>query len=117
MRRYSEAVQADVRKRMSPPHDQSVAQIAEELGIHVDTLYNWRDAWRLQGEVVPASGKEPEGWSAADKFTDVPRPLASTKPSSVPTVVSGPLSLAGRQCCQRKAGVNSGRTKGTGEAS
>ena len=53
MRRYSEAVKADVRRRMSPPHRQSVARIAEELGIHVVTLYNWRKAWRLQGEVVP----------------------------------------------------------------
>ena len=55
MRRYSEAVKADVRRRMSPPQRQSVAQISEELGIHVVTLYNWRKAWRLQGEVVPAS--------------------------------------------------------------
>ena len=69
MRRYSEAVKADVRKRMSPPQRQSVARISEELGIHVMTLYKWRKAWRLQGEVVPASEKEPEGWSAADKFT------------------------------------------------
>ena len=71
MRRYSEAVKADVRRRMSPPHRQSVAQISAELGIHVASLYNWRKAWRLQGEVVPASEKEPEGWSAADKFTVV----------------------------------------------
>ena len=35
------------------------------------TLYNWRKAWRLQGEVVPASEKDPEGWSATDKFTVV----------------------------------------------
>ena len=28
MRRYSEAVKADVRRRMSPPHRQSVAQIS-----------------------------------------------------------------------------------------
>jgi transposase-like protein len=68
MRRYSEAVKADVRRRMSPPMRQSVAQISAELGIHVVTLYNWRKVWRLQGEVVPASEKEPEGWSAADKF-------------------------------------------------
>ena len=54
---------------MHPPHRQSVARISEELGIHVVTLYNWRKTWRLQGEVVPASEKEPEGWSAADKFT------------------------------------------------
>jgi transposase-like protein len=79
MRRYSEAVKpkasakqwVDVRRRMSPPHRQSVARISEELGIHLATLYNWRKAWRLQGEVVPSSEKEPEGWSAADKFTVV----------------------------------------------
>ena len=71
MRRYSEAVKADVRRRMSPPHRQSVAPISEELGIHVNTLYKWRKTWRLQGEVVPASEKDPDGWSAADKFTVV----------------------------------------------
>jgi transposase-like protein len=41
-----------VRRRMRPPHRQSVAQISAELGIHVVTLYNWRKTWRLQGEVV-----------------------------------------------------------------
>jgi transposase len=56
---------------MSPPMRQSVAQISTELGIHVVTLYNWRKAWRLQGEVVPASEKDPEGWGATDKFTVV----------------------------------------------
>ena len=71
MSRYSEAVKADVRRRMSPPQRQRVAQISAELDIHVVTLYNWRKAWRLQGEVVPASEKEPEGWSAADKLTVV----------------------------------------------
>jgi len=54
MRRYSEAVKADVRRRMSPPHRQSLARISEELGIHVITLYNWRQEWRLQGKVVRA---------------------------------------------------------------
>jgi len=45
MHRYSEAVKADVRRRMSPPHKQSLARISAELGIHVVTLYNWRKAW------------------------------------------------------------------------
>ncbi len=71
MHRYSEAVRADVRRRMSSPHRQSVARISEELGIHAITLYKWTKTWRLQGEVVPPSEKEPEGWSAADKFTVV----------------------------------------------
>ncbi|QNI69443.1 hypothetical protein [Cyanobium sp. NS01] len=57
---------------MSPPHRQSVARISEELGIHMITLYKWRKTWRLQGEVVPASEKDPDaGGSAADKFTVV----------------------------------------------
>jgi transposase-like protein len=71
MRRYSKAVKADMRRRMSPPHRQSVAQISAELGIHVVTLYNWRKTWRLQGAVVPASQKEPEGWGPENKFTVV----------------------------------------------
>ncbi len=62
MRRYSEAIKADVRRRMSPPNRQSVARISEETGIHVATLYVWGKGWRLEGEVVPASQKDPEGW-------------------------------------------------------
>ena len=71
MRRYSEAVKAEVRRRMGPPQRQSVAELSKELGIHVITLYKWRKTWRLQGEVVPASQKDPEGWGSADKFTVV----------------------------------------------
>ena len=65
------AVQADASKRMSPPNRQDVPQISKELGIHQSTLYKWRSNWRLQGEVVPASDKDPDRWSAADKFTVV----------------------------------------------
>ena len=56
---------------MSPPTRQSVTRISEETGIHICTLYAWRKSWRREGEVVPASQKDPEGWSAADKFTVV----------------------------------------------
>ena len=59
---------------MSPPHRQSVAQISAELCIHVASLYNWRRALRLQGEVVYASEKDPEGLCATDKFTVVSDP-------------------------------------------
>jgi hypothetical protein len=52
MRRYSEAIKADVRRRMSPPNRQSVARISEETGIHPATLYLWRKGWRLEGEVA-----------------------------------------------------------------
>jgi transposase-like protein len=52
MRRYSEAFKSDVRRRMTPPNHQSVAQISAELGIHVASLYNRRRVWRLQGVVT-----------------------------------------------------------------
>jgi transposase-like protein len=71
MRRYSEAVKADVRSRIIPPHRQSVAAISQELGIDVITLYKWRKDCRLQADGVPSSKKDPEGWGAADKFTVV----------------------------------------------
>ena len=71
MRRYSETVKTEVKRRMGPPQRQSVAQISQEFGIHVATLYNWRHNWRLQGEVVPASAKDPEGRAPAGKLTVV----------------------------------------------
>jgi hypothetical protein len=68
---YNEAVKADVRRRMGLPHRQRVAKISQGLGFHVITLYKRRKAWRLHGEVVPPSQKDPEGWGPADKFTVV----------------------------------------------
>jgi hypothetical protein len=34
----------------------------------VITFYKWRKSWWLQGEVVPAYEKDPEGWGATGKF-------------------------------------------------
>ena len=41
------------------PHRESRVQISQELGVHVVTLHQWLKAWRLQGDVVPASQKAP----------------------------------------------------------
>jgi hypothetical protein len=71
MRRYSEAIKADARKRMRPLQRKSVAQISAELGIHLVSLCNWSKDWRLHEEVVPASEKDTEDWGATDKFTVV----------------------------------------------
>ena len=35
------------------------------------TLYNWRRSWQQQGDLVPATGKSAEQWSAAAKFAVV----------------------------------------------
>ncbi|CAK6686569.1 hypothetical protein BBFGKLBO_00040 [Synechococcus sp. CBW1107] len=50
---------------MNPPHCQSVVELAQQLGIHVITL----SKWRLHGEVVPATQRDPEAWGPADQFT------------------------------------------------
>ena len=50
MRRYSESVKVDVRRRMSPPHQECEVRISEELGIHVITPYKRRKTWWLRRE-------------------------------------------------------------------
>jgi hypothetical protein len=44
MRRYSDAVQANVKRLMILPHRQNVAQISAELGIDVVCPYSWKEA-------------------------------------------------------------------------
>ena len=68
---YDQTTRAAVRKRMSPPNRESVAQIARDTGITEQTLYNWRRSWQQQGDLVPATGKPAEQWSAAAKFAVV----------------------------------------------
>ena len=69
MRRYSEAVKAVAERGMRRPPPQTERRSnLNRAGLHIVTLYNLRKAWRLQGEVVPAPRKDPDGWSAVDKF-------------------------------------------------
>ena len=68
---YDAALREAVRIRMSPPNRESVAQIARDTGITAQTIYNWRSQWQKQGQLVPASPKPPEQWSAADKLAAV----------------------------------------------
>jgi len=94
VRRYSEVVKVDVRRRMSLLHRQSLSQISAELDIHEVTLYNLKKGSRLQGEVAPASEKEPEGWGATDKFTVVLETagLNATEPRVLPRARSVPIA-------------------------
>jgi transposase-like protein len=68
MRRYSETVTAKVVRLMGPPQQQSVAHSSQEFGIHAATFYNWRHSWRLHGEVVQASAKDPDGLERCRKI-------------------------------------------------
>ena len=68
---YDAAVRDAIRKRMSPPNRESVAENARTTGITTQTLYNWRSHWQKEGQLVPATSKAPEQWSAADKLAAV----------------------------------------------
>ena len=58
-------------RKLIAPKRLGVAWSSAELGIHVVTLRSLRKSWLMQGELVPASEKDPEGRVATDKFTAV----------------------------------------------
>ena len=69
--RYSAERREAVLKKMLPPNNRSIREIAEEEGVSEATLYNWRKAARAEGRLLPDGDQSPEGWTAADKFAAV----------------------------------------------
>lgn len=60
-----------VLKKMLPPHNKTIQDLAEEEGICEATLYNWRNAARAEGRLLPDGDSSPVGWTARDKFAAV----------------------------------------------
>lgn len=60
-----------VLKKMLPPHNRPLAQLAKEEGISQQTLYLWRRAARAEGRLMPDNDNTPEGWTSRDKFAAV----------------------------------------------
>ena len=71
MKHYSEERKSAVLAKMMPPQNISISVLAEETGISLQTLYNWRQKARDKGFVVPGDSKNSEKWSSADKFAVV----------------------------------------------
>ena len=71
MPRYSEERKEAVLRKMLPPHNRPLAELAAEEGISEGTLYNWRREARDRGRLLPDGASAPEGWSAGDKFAAV----------------------------------------------
>lgn len=69
--RYPKERKEAILKKMLPPNNRSIKDLAEEEGICVATLYNWRNAARSEGRLLPDGGNSPAGWNAADKFATV----------------------------------------------
>ena len=68
MPRYSEERKAAVMRKLLPPENRTVAEVAREEGISEVTLYNWRKKVKEQGLPVPGSEKQSEKWSGESKF-------------------------------------------------
>lgn len=60
-----------VLKKMLPPSNKTIPQIAREEGISEATLYNWRKAARATGQLMPDGDTSPSGWCTTDKFAVV----------------------------------------------
>lgn len=71
MKHYSKERKEAALLKMMPPHNMSIAALAEETGITTKTLYNWRLEAKDRGIIVPGNNKGSDQWSSQDKFTVV----------------------------------------------
>jgi transposase-like protein len=71
MNRYSLERKESVLKKLLPPHNLSVAELARQEGISDVTLYTWRKQAKTRGAVVPGNAKVPEDWPAEAKLAMV----------------------------------------------
>jgi transposase-like protein len=69
--RYPKERKEAVLRKMMPPHNRSLVELAKESGISEATLYNWRREARGKGLLLPDGNAGPEGWSAREKFSAV----------------------------------------------
>jgi len=68
MKHYSTERKDAVLAKLLPPHNMTVAQVAEQENIAAGTLYNWRDKAKKSGEPVPGKTPTSEQWSADAKL-------------------------------------------------
>ncbi len=71
MPRYSAERKASVLKKLLPPNNRLIREVAEEEGISEVTLYNWRIKVKEQGLPVLGSEKNADQCSAQAKFAVV----------------------------------------------
>lgn len=69
--RYPAERKEAILKKMLPPHNKTIAELAKEEGISEGTLYNWRKSARMAGRLLPDGDTTPAGWTSADKFAAV----------------------------------------------
>ena len=68
---YSQERKEAVLKKMLPPNNMAIAELAKQEGISEATLYGWRKQARNAGQLMPNADDSPAGWSSRDKFAAV----------------------------------------------
>jgi transposase-like protein len=68
---YPKERKESVLKKMLPPQNHSIPEVARAEGISEATLYSWRKAARAAGRLMPNDGHTPAGWTSVDKFAAV----------------------------------------------
>lgn len=71
MARYSSERKAAVLKKLLPPINMSVAELARQENISDVTLYHWRKQAKNEGAPVPGNNKLTDEWPAEAKFAVV----------------------------------------------
>jgi transposase-like protein len=69
--KYSPERREAILRKLLPPNNRPVTEVAQEEGISDSTLYNWRNEARKAGQLFPDHGSDPEGWNSRDKFNGV----------------------------------------------
>jgi len=77
--KYSLERKESVLKKLLPPQARAVAEVASEEGICTATLFNWRNAARAKGQLMPDSDEPADQWSSAEKFAIVLESAALTE--------------------------------------
>ncbi len=67
MSRYPVKRKESVLKKLLPPHNRTVAEVAREEGITAQTIYNWRSKALSEGRPMPGKSNS-EDWSAETKL-------------------------------------------------
>jgi transposase len=70
---YNEEFKEKLVQEMMSPNGRTVSEIHRNTGISEPTLYSWKNKYRSEREVVPASQSKPENWSGEDKLAVVMR--------------------------------------------
>ena len=69
--KYSEERRQAILRKLLPPENRPVSEVATEEGISAPTLYARRTQARAKGRLLPDHGRDPEGWTSRDKFRAV----------------------------------------------